>query len=59
MTNEENCGQYSIKDLQPVTPKETYECKGCPFEDKPQACFQMMYHSETYCKEHLKPKTTD
>ena len=49
MTNEENCGQYSIKDLKPALPEDQHKCKDCPFTKNPQACFQMMYHSDTHC----------
>ncbi|MCX6709006.1 MAG: hypothetical protein NTW67_05170 [Candidatus Woesearchaeota archaeon] len=52
--NEENCGQFSIKDLKPVQPENTYKCKDCPFTKNPQACFQMMMHSDTYCQKYLK-----
>jgi|GEM_PF-3533671 len=55
--NEQNCGQYSIKDLKPVLPENTYKCEGCPFAKQPQTCFQMMYHSDNHCQKYLsKPK---
>lgn len=54
MTNEENCGQYSIKDLKPALPATQYDCKGCPLADKPKECYDMMVHSDNHCQKYLK-----